>query len=61
MKKSVDAMLITPPTLPRKVQFKDVFFNQFNLNSPIALIESLSMISAEKVKDRDFRPQKELR
>ena len=29
IEKQVDAIILTPPTLPRKVQFQDVFFEQF--------------------------------
>lgn len=52
LNKWVDGILLTPPTLPRKVQFRDVFFDQFG--------GITSVIPAEKIKDKDFRPQKEL-
>ena len=53
LKKWVDAVILTPPTLPRKVQFRDVFMERF--------WGITFAIRAEKVKNKDFRPQKELR
>lgn len=53
IKKWVDAIILTPPTIPRRVQFRDVFMERLGgITFPIRV---------EKVKDKNFRPQKELK
>jgi hypothetical protein len=53
IKKWVDAIILTPPTIPRQVQFREVFMERFGWQT--------FEIRAEKIKDKNFRPQKELR
>ena len=52
IKNNVDGIVLTPPTLQRKAQFRDIFMQNFDSTS--------FEIRAEKIKNKQFRPQKEL-
>jgi hypothetical protein len=54
-RENVDALIFTPPTIPRKVQFRDVLEELLTLRIPQIYAEKVSIL------ERVLRPQKEIR